>query len=81
MKAGDLDRLESEIAFLQENSYKKLSITIPIKTYKSYKGLKGPQFTFKSWIRVISGVLAILIVSVHIYQSPYLIVSLCFSSF
>ena len=39
---------------------------MPFKTDKSYKGLKGTQFTLKSWFRVISGVLAILIVSVSV---------------
>ena len=62
--------------FFTRKFVKKMIIMIPFKTCKSYTGPKKTQFTFESWFRVISGVLANLIVSVHIYQSPYWIASL-----
>ena len=54
----------------------KRFITIPFKTYKSYKDLKGCSSLSSLRFRVISGVLANLMVSVHIYQSQYWIASL-----
>ena len=38
---GGLERLEGEIAFLLENSLKKMTYNYTFKTCKSYKGLKG----------------------------------------
>ena len=38
---GGLERLEGEIAFFTGKFIKKGFITIPFKTIKSYKGLKG----------------------------------------
>ena len=38
---GGLEKLEGEIAFFTRKIIKKLFITIPFKTFKSYKGLEG----------------------------------------
>ena len=38
---GGLERLEGDIAFFTRKFIKKRFITIPFKTYMSYKGLKG----------------------------------------
>ena len=74
---GGLERFEGEIAFFFTRKFiKKLFITIPFKTYKSYKGLKGCSSLSGLRFQVILGVLANLIVSVHIYQSSYWIASL-----
>ena len=66
-----LERLEGEIAFFTSKFIIKRFITIPFQTYKSYKDLKGCSSLSSLRFRVISSVLANLMVSVHIYQSQY----------